>query len=301
MEPIIGAPPAAADVIKESDEKGFQADVVDASHETPVIVDFWAPWCGPCKQLGPALEKAVAAAGGKVRLVKINIDENPQIAQAFRIQSIPAVYAFSQGKPVDGFTGALPESQIKSFVGRLAGESGPSPVDQALERAKEALEQKDYGAASALFGQVLQHEPGNPDAVGGLARCFVAAREPERAREVLDQVGEEHADHAEIAGARAALALAEQASGSAADSAGLEARLAENENDHQARFDLAMALYGAGQREAAVEHLLEILRRDRAWNEEAARKQLVTLFEAFGPTDPLTVATRRKLSSLLFS
>ncbi len=301
MEPIIGAPPAAADAIKESDEKGFQADVVDASHETPVIVDFWAPWCGPCKQLGPALEKAVAAAGGKVRLVKINIDENPQIAQAFRIQSIPAVYAFSQGKPVDGFTGALPESQIKSFVGRLAGESGPSPVDQALERAKEALEQKDYGAASALFGQVLQHEPGNPDAVGGLARCFVAAREPERAREVLDQVGEEHADHAEIAGARAALALAEQASGSAADSAGLEARLAENENDHQARFDLAMALYGAGQREAAVEHLLEILRRDRAWNEEAARKQLVTLFEAFGPTDPLTVATRRKLSSLLFS
>ena len=301
MEPIIGAPPAAADVIKESDEKGFQADVVDASHETPVIVDFWAPWCGPCKQLGPALEKAVAAAGGKVRLVKINIDENPQIAQAFRIQSIPAVYAFSQGKPVDGFTGALPESQIKSFVGRLAGESGPSPVDQALERAKEALEQKDYGAASALFGQVLQHEPGNPDAVAGLARCFVAAREPERAREVLDQVGEEHADHAEIAGARAALALAEQASGSAADSAGLEARLAENENDHQARFDLAMALYGAGQREAAVEHLLEILRRDRAWNEEAARKQLVTLFEAFGPTDPLTVATRRKLSSLLFS
>jgi putative thioredoxin len=243
----------------------------------------------------------VAAAGGKVRLVKINIDENPQIAQAFRIQSIPAVYAFSQGKPVDGFTGALPESQIKSFVGRLAGESGPSPVDQALERAKEALEQKDYGAASALFGQVLQHEPGNPDAVAGLARCFVAAREPERAREVLDQVGEEHADHAEIAGARAALALAEQASGSAADSAGLEARLAENENDHQARFDLAMALYGTGQREAAVEHLLEILRRDRAWNEEAARKQLVTLFEAFGPTDPLTVATRRKLSSLLFS
>ncbi|MEE8275023.1 MAG: thioredoxin [Alphaproteobacteria bacterium] len=301
MEPIIGAPPAAADVIKESDEKGFQADVVDASHETPVIVDFWAPWCGPCKQLGPALEKAVAAAGGKVRLVKINIDENPQIAQAFHIQSIPAVYAFSQGKPVDGFAGALPESQIKSFVGRLAGESGPSPVDQALERAKEALEQKDYGAASALFGQVLQHEPGNPDAVAGLARCFVAAREPERAREVLDQVGEEHADHAEIAGARAALALAEQASGSAADSAGLEARLAENENDHQARFDLAMALYGAGQREAAVEHLLEILRRDRAWNEEAARKQLVTLFEAFGPTDPLTVATRRKLSSLLFS
>ncbi len=301
MEPIIGAPPAAANVIKESDEKGFQADVVDASHETPVIVDFWAPWCGPCKQLGPALEKAVAAAGGKVRLVKINIDENPQIAQAFRIQSIPAVYAFSQGKPVDGFTGALPESQIKSFVGRLAGESGPSPVDQALERAKEALEQKDYGAASALFGQVLQHEPGNPDAVAGLARCFVAAREPERAREVLDQVGEEHADHAEIAGARAALALAEQASGSAADSAGLEARLAENENDHQVRFDLAMALYGAGQREAAVEHLLEILRRDRAWNEEAARKQLVTLFEAFGPTDPLTVATRRKLSSLLFS
>ncbi|MFQ5959056.1 MAG: thioredoxin [Alphaproteobacteria bacterium] len=301
MEPIIGAPPAAADVVKESDANSFQADVIDASREAPVIVDFWAPWCGPCKQLGPALVKAVQAARGKVRLVKINIDENPQLAQAFRIQSIPAVYAFSQGKPVDGFAGALPESQIKSFVDRLAGKTGPSPVDQALERAREALEQKDYGAASALFGQVLQHEPGNPDAVAGLARCFLAAREPQRAREVLDQAGEEHADHPEIAGVRAALTLAEQASETAGDTAGLEARVAENENDHQARFDLAMALYGAGRREAAVEHLLDIVRRDRAWNDEAARKQLLTLFEAFGPTDPLTVAARRKLSSLLFA
>ncbi len=301
MEPIIGAPPAAADVIKNSDAKGFQADVIDVSNETPVIVDFWAPWCGPCKQLGPALEKAVAAARGKVRLVKIDIDENPELAQAFRIQSIPAVYAFSQGKPVDGFSGALPDSQIKSFVERLAGESGPSPVEQAIERAREALDNKDYGAASALFNQVLQHEPDNPDALAGLARCFMAAREPERAREVLDRAGDAHADHAEIAAARAALALAEQAGEATGDTAGLESRIAENANDHEARFDLAMALYGAGRHEAAVEHLLEIVRRDRAWNDEAARKQLLTLFEAFGPIDALTVAARRKLSALLFA
>ncbi len=301
MEPIIGAPPSGAKVVKDSDTRNFQADVIDASRELPVVVDFWAPWCGPCKQLGPALEKAVRGAGGKVRLVKINIDENPEIAQTFRIQSIPVVYAFSQGQPVDGFTGAVPESQVKAFVERLSGESGPSPVEQALARAKETLKTKDYGAASALFSQVLQHEAGNPDAVAGLARCYLATGEREQARELLGRVAEEHANHPEIGSVQSALALADQAGDTAGDIADLERRIDANPADHQAREALAMALYAAGDPEAAVGHLLEIVRRDRGWNDGAARQRLLTLFEALGPTDPVTVASRRRLSSLLFS
>ncbi len=310
MEPIIGKPKGdGADVVKETDSRSFEADVIKASLETPVIVDFWAPWCEPCKQLGPALEKAVRAANGKVKLVKIDIDKNPQIAQAFRVQSIPAVYAFSKGQPTDGFVGAQPESQIKAFVARLAGDSvaglagdsGPSPVDQALERAAAALEAKDHGAASALFAQVLQHEPGNLAAVAGLARCYIAAGEAARARELLDGVAEDDAEKPEISGARAALSLAEEAAHGSGDVAGLEARVAADASDHQARYDLAVALVGAGRRDEAVEALLEIVRRDRAWNDEAARKKLLELFAAFGPTDPLTLAARRKLSSLLFS
>ncbi len=307
MEPIIGAPGegapgngAGADVIKDSDNQSFEADVIQASNEVPVILDFWAPWCEPCKQLGPALEKAVTGAGGKVRLVKVNIDENQQIAQALRIQSIPAVFAFVKGQPVDGFVGAQSESQVKAFVGRLVGETGPSPVDQALEQAKAAMEQNDHGAASALFGQVLQHEPDNPAAIAGLARCLIAAGDTDGATEVLARAGED-ADDAEIGGARTALALARQAAGKSGEVAGLEARIAADGNDHQARLDLAMALFGTGEREAAVDHLLEIMTRAMAWNDEAARKQLLEFFEAMGPTDPLTVAARRRLSSLLFS
>ncbi|MFQ5783493.1 MAG: thioredoxin [Alphaproteobacteria bacterium] len=303
MEPIIGAAPGGdgADVIKDGDTESFEADVIAASRKTPVIVDFWAPWCGPCKQLGPALEKAARAAGGKVRLVKINIDENPQLAEMFRVQSIPAVFAFDKGQPVDGFAGALPESQIKAFVQRLTGDSGPTAVEQALARAGDALESGDYGTASALFSQILGHEADNPNAIAGLARCYLAAGEPARAREILDTAAEKDANHPEIAGARAALVLAEEAAQAGGDLAGLEDRLARDSNDHPARYDLALALYGAGQREAAVEHLLEIVRRNRGWNDEAARKKLVDLFEAFGPDDPLTVESRRKLSSLLFA
>ncbi len=302
MEPIIGTPASSdADAVKDSDVRSFQADVIDASRETPVIVDFWAPWCGPCKQITPVLEKAARASGGKVRLVKVNIDENPQLAQTFRVQSIPAVFAFKDGSPVDGFVGALPESQINAFIARLTGPSGRSPVEQALERANDALENKDYGAASALYGQVLHHEAGNPDAIAGLARCYLGSGDLARAREALDGVAGEHADHPGIGAARSALAFAEQASETAGDVAGLESRVGADPNDHQARHDLAMALYAAGEREGAVDHLLEIVRRDRAWNDGEARQQLVKLFETLGPTDPLTLSARRRLSSLLFS
>ena len=306
MEPIIGAPPADApgELIKDADTASFETDVMAASHETPVIVDFWAPWCEPCKQITPVLEKSVRAAGGRVKLVKVNIDENPQVAQAFRVQSIPAVHAVVGGRPVDGFVGAVPESQIKSFIERLVGEIGPTPVEQALERAAAALEGGDTGVASALFAQVLNHEPDNPDAIAGLARCHIEAGESAEARALLDRLDDAQADHPAITGARSALAIAEQvaaSAGSSDDRATLEARLAADADDHQARFDLAMVHYSANEREASVDQLLEIVRRDAEWNEAAARSQLLTLFEAFGQTDPVTIAARRRLSSILFA
>ena len=297
-----GAAPAPADIIKDTDTASFKADVIDASMNIPVIVDFWAPWCGPCKQLTPALEKAVRQAHGKVRLVKLNIDENQALAAQMRIQSIPTVYAFHQGRPVDYFQGAIPDSQIKTFIERLGTLGGASsPIDDALDEADHLAEGGDWEGAGGIYSQVLQHDPESIRAIAGLARALMEVGRPEDARQVLDQAPKAAASDPGIASVRSALDLADQTAGAGGELADLTARVAQNADDHQARYDLAMAQYSAGQREAAVESLLEIVRRDRSWNEEAARKQLVKLFEAFGPSDRLTVTARRKLSSLLFS
>ena len=301
MDPLIGQAAGGAAQPKDATTQSFAADVIEASHQTPVIVDFWAPWCGPCKQLAPILEKTVRNAGGKVALVKVNIDENPEIAQQLRIQSIPAVFAFDKGQPVDGFVGVQPESQIKQLVERLTGPIGPSPLDQALEQAKQSLDAGDHAAASNIYGQILRQVPGEAAAIAGLLRCYIGAGDLDVAREMVDGLDDDMLKDAEIEGAIAALSLAEQAGESGGDVAALQARLAEDPGDHQARFDLAMAHHGAGRNEQAIDELIEIVRRDREWNEQAARQQLVKLFEAIGHADPLTVAGRRKLSSVLFS
>ncbi|WP_119302916.1 thioredoxin [Dongia deserti] len=299
----LGAP--AGDLVKDTNTASFRADVLEASLQVPVIVDFWAPWCGPCKQLGPIIEKAVKDARGAVRLVKINVDENQELAAQMRIQSIPAVYAFFQGRPVDGFVGAQPESALKQFIQRLAklggGEPGPSPIDEAIEHAEAALKEGDHEAASAIFAQVLEHEPDNVKALGGMARCCIAVGELDQAKRVLAQVPAASANDPAIAGARAQLELAEAGQKTAGQSQELRARVEANPKDLDARFALAQALFAGGEREGAIDQLLEIIRLNRAWNEEAARKELVKLFEAMGPTDPLTLSGRRRLSSLLFS
>lgn len=300
MEPIIGEMSAPPDAVKDSDTANFAEDVIHASQEVPVIVDFWAPWCGPCKTLGPLLEKTVKASGGKVKMVKINVDENQQLAMQLRVQSIPAVFAFKDGQPVDGFVGALPESQIKSFVQRLSGDSGPSPIEQAVEHARQTMEAGDADTALEIFGQVLRAEPDNVAALAGMAECYLQKGEPQAAREIVDGIDPKHASDPAIASVRAALDLADQTA-EAGDVSELRARIEADPNDHEARLELSNALLASGQREEAVDQLLESIKRNRAWNEEAARKQLLTLFEAFGPTDELTVSARRRLSSLLFS
>jgi putative thioredoxin len=309
METIIGTngsdggqPPA--ELIKDSDTARFAQDVIEASMTAPVIVDFWAPWCGPCKQLTPALEKSVQAARGAVRLVKVNVDENQSLAAQLRVQSIPAVYAFFQGQPVDGFVGAQNESQIKAFIERLVAQSGaalgPSPVDQAMEQAQAALDGGQPAAAAALYGQVLQHEPDNEAALAGMIRCYLESDDAAAARGMFDALTEEMAAKPAFASVKAAIELAEQTADSG-PLAELEARVAANPADHQARYDLAIALHAAGEREAAAEALIEIVRQDRNWNDDGARHQLLKFFEAWGPTDPITLSARRQLSSLLFS
>jgi len=306
MDQLIGAAPQVpADVIKDSDTPNFKADVIDASMQVPVIVDFWAPWCGPCKQLGPIIEKAVKEAKGAVRLVKINVDENQELAGQMRIQSIPAVYAFFQGRPVDGFVGVQPESQLKQFVARLAkvgGEAlGPSPIDEALQQADEAVAAGDHGGASAIYSEVLEHEPENVKAIAGLARALIGMNELAAAREFIDGQTPEILKDAGVAAAKTQLELAEQSQKTVGKVPELQARITANGKDFDARYELAEALFGAGQREEAMDQLLAIIRVNRAWKEEAARTQLVKFFEVMGPTDPLTLSGRRQLSSILFS
>jgi putative thioredoxin len=308
MEPLIGAAkpaPASPDLIKDGDIESFMTDVIEASMQTPVIVDFWAPWCGPCKQLGPAIEKAVRDAKGAVKLVKINIDENPEIAQQMRIQSIPAVYAFKGGRPVDGFVGALPESQIKQFIQKLGGkaagaEDSVDPVAAALQQAQQALTADDIGTASALFGQVLAHDKANVAAASGLARCYVAADDLDKARQLLESLPADAKNNAEVKAALSAIEVAEQAKKSGPISE-LEARVAANPKDHEARFDLAVALFNDGRQQEALDHLLDLFRLDRKWNDGAARAQIVKFFEVLGTTHPLTVSGRKRLSSLMFA
>jgi putative thioredoxin len=295
---------APADAIKDADITTFMQDVVQASMQVPVLVDFWAPWCGPCKQLTPALEKLVKASNGKLRLVKINVDDpkNQPLAQQLRIQSIPAVYAFSGGQPVDGFVGALPESQLKKFVEGLPGAGAIQDVAaEAIEAGKTALGSQAYEDAAAAFSEALGTEPENPAAIGGLARALIGMGEVDAAKEILDGVPPAIAEHAEIQAARSALLLLEEGAKAAGNLKPLEDAVAANPNDHQARYDYALALVGDNRQGEALDQLLDIVKRDRKWNEEAARKQLVTMFEALGPMDPLVVEARRKLSSILFS
>ncbi len=290
-----------ANPVKDVTSASFRAGVLTASQRQPVLVDFWAPWCGPCKQLAPALEKAVADSGGKVSLVKMNIDEHPQIAGQLGIQSIPAVIAFDKGQPVDGFVGALPESQIRGFIERLVGPLGGG-FAELLAEADEAAAKGDAAGAAAIYAEILAENPGEAKAIGGLAKLQVAAGQLDQAKALLATApapapGKDQ-DPA-VAAAWAALRLAEQAS-SVGELAPLEQAVAANPEDHKARFDLAVALSAKGDREGAADQLLEIIRRDRKWNDEAARKQLLQLFEAWGLMDPATIAARRKLSSIWF-
>jgi putative thioredoxin len=297
-----GAPnPRDASLIKDSNTKNFIADVIDASKKVPVIVDFWAPWCGPCKQLTPVLEKVVRQAAGKVRLVKINVDENQQVAAQLRVQSIPAVFAFVNGQPVDGFMGALPEGQVKQFIDKLSGKGSlAEEIAAALKVVDEAMARDEFPEAQEILSQILSVDPVNVSALAGMAKVQIALGNLEGAQATLAAIPADKQNHPDATSARAALDLAmnpvdiglvEQ----------LQAHVAAHPDDHDKRLELAIALNGAGDRAGATDALLSIFKKNRAWNDDAARKQLLQFFEAWGPKDEFTLAGRRKLSSLLFS
>lgn len=295
-----GAEPAGGGLIKDTSTAGFTADVIQESRNQPVLVDFWAPWCGPCKQLTPVIEGAVRAAGGKVKLVKMNIDDHPTIPGQLGIQSIPAVIAFVDGKPVDGFMGAQPESKIKEFIDKLTSDDREAQIEAALEMAAQAREAGDPQQAAQIYAAIVQQDAKNADALGGLADILFEAGQADKAREVLDRVPDEGKTNPAVAAVEAKMALAEQVA-ALGDPAELERRLAADPKDHQARFDLAMIQNARGEREAAADNLLAIVKADREWKDDGARAQLLQFFEAWGPTDEATLAARRKLSSLLFS
>jgi len=295
-----GAAPPETDIVKDGSDQAFMADVVEASRAQPVIVDFWAPWCGPCRTLGPMLEKVVRNAGGAVRMVKINIDENPGVAGQLGVRSIPAVYAFDGGRPVDGFMGAIPESQIKLFVDRLAGADMTAEIEPLLAQAAESLKLGDIGGAAQGYMGVLQLDPENTKAIAGMARIALSQGDVEQAQEILAHTPEGKENDPDIAGVRAAIELAGKAE-ALGDNDELGAKVAANPDDLQARYDYAEALSARGDLENASEQLLAILQKNRDWNDGAAKAQLLKVFEAAGPASEVAKQGRRKLSALLFS
>jgi putative thioredoxin len=300
-KPSLGEAPAATDLVKDTTTAAFAADVIQESRRQPVLVDFWAPWCGPCKQLTPQLEKAVKAAGGKVRLVKMNIDDHPSIAGQLGIQSIPAVIAFKDGQPVDGFMGAIPESQIAEFIKKVGGKNGGAPqVADALAAAAEARGAGDGQTAANIYDAILEQAPETIEAIAGLGELLFEAGDTEGAEAVLARAPEASKDAPQLAALRTRMALAAQAA-SLGNPAEFERRLSANPGDHQARFDLAMVQNARGERTLAADNLLAIVKADRSWNDDGAKAQLLKFFEAWGMTDEATLAARRKLSSLLFS
>jgi putative thioredoxin len=299
---LAGTPTTAAPVgaVVETTTQTFAKDVLEESKSQPVLVDFWAPWCGPCRTLGPIIEKAVQESRGKVRLVKMNIDDHPAVAGQLGIQSIPAVIAFSNGQPVDGFVGALPESQVKAFIDRVGGAAGPTGEEQLVAEADALFEAGEIAAAAERYGAALKADPQLVPAVAGLARCLMSRGDTAAARNTLATLPDSAAGDPAVAAIKAQLDLADQTA-SLGDTAELEARIAADPKDHQARFDLALQLNARGDRDGATDRLLEILAKDRSWQDEKARKQLVQFFEAWGPTDEATQSGRRRLSSMLFA